>query len=223
MTAVAIPPLAAPAARELPAGQVFVLRNATWDLYERLRDESEGQNIRITYDGGSLVLMSPLPIHDKVKTMAGRLIEMASFEMDVPISSFGSTTWKRKDLAKGLEADECYYVQNELAVHGRTDIDLSRGDPPPDLAVEIDITRNPADRQSVYAALGVREVWRYDGARFAFVRRTDAGAYEPIEASDALPFLTPDVIERYVTHALADEHGALKSFQQWLRTLHPLR
>ena len=51
-------------------------------------------------------------------------------------------------------------------MHGRTDIDLKR-DPPPDLAVEIDITRHPLDRPSIDEALGVGELWRYNGKRFA--------------------------------------------------------
>lgn len=200
------------------AAGLIAIDNASWELYELLLRDTDGQNVRITYDQGRMVVMSPLPIHEKVKTLAGRLIEMASFEMDIPISSFGSTTWKRQDLAKGLEADECYYIQNEPRVHGRTDIDLKR-DPPPDLAVEIDITHFPLDRPSVYAALGVGELWRYDGERFAFVRRTDTGYYEPIATSQALPFMPPQVLDRFIGLMIVDENAGLRAFQQWLRTL----
>lgn len=201
-----------------PAGQIVVLENASWKLYESLLREMNGQNVRITYDEGRMVLMSPLPIDEKVKTLAGRLIEMATLERNIPISSFGSTTWKRQDLAKALEADECYYIQNETRVHGRTDIDLKR-DPPPDLAVEIDITHMPVDRPSVYAALGVGELWRYDGARFFFIRRNSSGIYEPIAASAALPFITPQIIDRFIALALSDENAGLRAFRDWLRTL----
>jgi Uma2 family endonuclease len=162
--------------------------------------------------------MSPLPIHEKIKRLAGRLIELATLELDIPISSFGSTTWKRRDLAKGLEPDECYYIQNEPLVHGRTDIDLTR-DRAPDVAIEIDITHVSLDRPSVYAALGVAELWRYDGRRFTFVRRTSGGHYEAITASEALPFLTPQIIDRFVQLALADENGALRAFRDWLSHL----
>ena len=96
-------------------------------------------------------------------------------------------------------------------MHGRTDIDLKR-DPPPDLAVEIDIMHVPLDRPNVYAALGVGELWRYDGERFSFVRRTAAGSYEPIPTSHALPFMTPQIV-------VADENAGLREFRQWLRTL----
>jgi Uma2 family endonuclease len=206
-------PAAAPATAEM-----FTIENASWELYELLvRDLSE-QHVRITYDQGRMVLMSPLPIHEKIKTLAGRLVELACLELHIPLSSFGSTTWKRQDLAKGLEADECYYIQNEPAVRGRTDIDLKQ-DPPPDLAVEIDITHIPLDRPSVYAALGVGELWKFDGKRFHFERRTKAGKYESITVSQALPFMTPEIVDRFVVLALADETEGLREFQKWLRGL----
>src|SRR5688500_14991742 len=94
--------LESPVTRE---AQMFSLDNVSWELYELLLRDVDHQNVRITYDQGRMVLMSPLPRHDKVKTLLGRFIEMASLERDVPISSFGSTTWKRQDVGKGLEAD----------------------------------------------------------------------------------------------------------------------
>src|SRR5260370_16850687 len=99
-----------------------------------------------------MTLMSPLPVHDRIKKMTGRLIEFATFERDIPISSFGSTTWKRQDLARGLEPDECYYIQNEPLVPGRTDIDLKQ-DPPPDLAIDINLTHVPLHPPTIYPAL----------------------------------------------------------------------
>lgn len=104
--------------------------------------------------------MSPLPTHERAKKLIGRLIEALSLERNIPISSLGSTTWKRQDLLKGLEPDECYFIQSERLVHGRFDLDLSK-DPPPDLAVEMDITNHPMDRLAIHAALGVGEVWHY--------------------------------------------------------------
>lgn len=201
-----------------PAAGVMALENVSWELYELLLRDTDGQHVRITYDQGRLVLLSPLPIHEKIKTLAGRMIEMATFELQIRVSSFGSTTWKRQDLARGLEADECYYIQNEPRVHGRTDIDLKR-DPPPDLAVEIEITHVPIDRPSVYAALGVSELWRYNGERFAFFRRIAADAYQPIAISDALPFMTPQIVDRFTQMMLTDENGGLRAFQEWLRSL----
>lgn len=206
-----------PVSRPEP-GTVIVIENASWDLYERVVREMDERNVRITYDKGRMALMSRLPIHERVKTLTGRLIEFATFELDIPVCCLGSTTWKRKDLAKALEVDECYYIQNEPRVHGRTDLDLKR-DPPPDLAVEVDITHVPVDRPSVYASPGVGELWRYDGARFAFLRRNSKGNYEPISSSAALPFMTPQIVDRFIALMLADENAGLRAFRDWLRSL----
>ena len=85
-----------------------MLENVRWETYERLLRDLDGQNVRITYDRGRMVLMSPLPWHERVKRLIGRMIELTGVELNVPISSLGSTTWKRPDLARGLEADERY-------------------------------------------------------------------------------------------------------------------
>jgi Uma2 family endonuclease len=209
-----------PANKRLPreqAPQLVALDNVRWETYERLLRDLDGQNVRITYDRGRMVLMSPLPWHEKVKTLIGRMIELAGLELIIPISSLGSATWKRKDLARGLEADECYYVQHEHLVRRKKRIDLAT-DPPPDLAVEVDITHQPADRPSVYAALGVNEVWRYDGKRVEFLKLGADGIYRAIPASEAFPELTPEVINRFLgMFGTTDESSLMRAFQQFLR------
>ena len=162
--------------------------------------------------------MSPLPWHEKVKKLIGRMIELASLELMIPVSSLGSTTWKRRGLKKGLEADECYYVQHEHMIRGKKRVDLDR-DPPPDLAVEVDITHHPFDRPSVYAALRVNEIWRYDGKRVTFLKLSNDGSYRPIDASEAIPALTPQVIDRFLAmFESTDETSLMRAFQEWLRT-----
>ena len=162
--------------------------------------DAEGQNLRLTYDTGRLSIMSPLPIHERWKRIIGRCIEDMSLERKIPIASLGSTTWKRKDLAKGLEGDECYYIQNERLVRGKLDIDIDV-DPPPDLAVEIDVTHNPIDRDGVYAALGVTEIWHYDGHSLRAVGLVTVGssrAYTPLARSVAFPFMDPRGLEPFI-------------------------
>jgi Uma2 family endonuclease len=201
-------------------GEVSVFDDVSWEFYEQLVENPEFYHVRVTYDQGRMTLMSPLPIHDKIKSLAGRLLEFATFELDIPISSFGSTTWKRQDLKRGLEPDECYYITSEPLVRGRTDIVLKK-DPPSDLAIEVDITHNPIARQSIYAALGVSELWRYDGSHFHFHRRISAKTYEEIAVSDQLPFMTPQIVDRFTTLMLSDENGGLKEFRKWLKPEQP--
>jgi Uma2 family endonuclease len=202
-------------------GDYLVIDDVTWDRYEQLRTDTDdaGSHVRITYDQGRMVLMSPLPIHEKVKKIAGRLIELTAIELDIPCACLGSTTWKRRDLRKGLEADECYYVQHEAQVRDKTRFDLTR-DPPPDLAIEVDITHHPLDRPSIYGALGVNELWRYDGRVMHFLKLGEDRRYHPIEASEAFPALTPAVINRFISMigAVGDTQ-LMREFRDWLRGL----
>src|SRR5688500_16675927 len=134
------PRSSAPAARAAedgarPGDAYVEMRGVRWETYAALVDDVGEQHIGITYDRGRMVLMAPRPIHDRRKKLIGRMIETASQVMRIPIASLGSTTWKREDIAKGLEADECYYVQNESLVRTELeDFDLPQV-PPPDLAV----------------------------------------------------------------------------------------
>jgi Uma2 family endonuclease len=89
------------------AGEAILLHNVSWETYEALLKDLDEQHLRLTYDNGRLAIVSPLPKHDKVKKLVGRMIEHMSFELDIVVSSFGSTTWKSRKLRKGLEADEC--------------------------------------------------------------------------------------------------------------------
>ena len=140
-----------------------VLRNISWQTYQSLVKDFESESaIRLTYDRGSLEIRRPLDPHETYKKLIGRLIEAATEELDLEIRSLGSRTCDREDLAKGLEPDQCYYIQNEALVRDVEQIDLAQF-PPPDLAVEVDISSSSLDRFSIYTDLGIPEIWRYDG------------------------------------------------------------
>jgi Uma2 family endonuclease len=112
--------------------------------------------------------------HEYFKSLIGNLISRLAEEHDIPIASFGSTTFRKKALERGLEPDECYYVANERRVRGKRRLDLRR-DPPPDLIVEIDVSYRHVDREAIYAAMGVPEMWRFDGKRLRAFRLVDGG------------------------------------------------
>jgi Uma2 family endonuclease len=221
---VAVPPPGSPSSQPRPtyappALDGIVLEGVSWETYERLRDELDdcGQHVYITYDQGRMVLMSPRPEHERWKRFIGRLVEALSFERRIPIAPLGNTTWCRKDVRRGLEADECYYVQHENNVRGKLDINLRR-DPPPDLAIEIELTHHPVDREGVYAALGVPEVWHYDGQRLTCHLLGAAGKYDAAEYSAAFPFLRPSELERFVAMLPAtDENSIIAAFLEWVR------
>src|SRR5256885_4320844 len=169
--------------------ELIVRDNVSWYEYERILRDPEMMRKRMTYDEGRLVIMSPLPRHEHEKSLIGRMIQMLTFELDIPICTLGNTTWRRKQLRKGLEPDECYYIQNEPKVRGRDRISLTR-DPPPDLVVEVEVTHHPINKLSIYEALGVPEVWWYSGKKLRVFHLTEHG-YEHVEKSVAVPFLRP--------------------------------
>ena len=194
------------------------LTGICWETYERLLHDLDESHIRLTYDQGRLSIVSPSPRHEKIKSLIGRMVGVLSLELGIPISSFGSATWRRVDVGRAIEADECYYVQNEPLVRGKDDIDLNV-DPPPDLVVEVDVTRFAVARLPEYAALGVQEVWIYRGGGFAAMT-LQQGQYVPVDRSVAFPFLRPSELAGILNrrHAIG-ETTLMVQFRDWLRTL----
>ncbi len=144
-----------------------VIRGVDWAFYERLVDSiPEGANIHVDYDGKDLEIMSLSPLHDGVKKRLARFVELTAEELEIPCTGLGQTTWKRSEVARGLESDECYYfAQEKLAATAEAMTRMSRNVaeyPNPDLAIEVDISPSQIDRPAIYAALRVDEVWRFE-------------------------------------------------------------
>jgi len=196
-----------------------VLYNVAWSTYEALLEDTNSPGTRFTYDRGTLEIMSPSEEHERCKTLIGRMIEILTLELDIPVRSGGSTTWKRETKKQGLEPDECYYVTSEPQVRQRETIDLTI-DPPPDLVVEIEITARAVDKMPLYAGLGVPEVWRYDGKRLRIERLQEDGAYAQVAASRELPMVPPADLERFLgQRGRPDETTWIRAFREWVRSL----
>jgi Uma2 family endonuclease len=144
--------------------QRLVLANVTWPAYQKITQGLAEKPVRLTYDRGALELMVPSTGHERFKSLIGLVVCILAEELNRVIGSFGSFTHQREDLARALEPDQCFYLSHFPAVRGKREIDLAR-DPPPDLAIEIEISRSVLDRLSILAALMVPEVWRFDGER----------------------------------------------------------
>ncbi|MBI3269716.1 MAG: Uma2 family endonuclease [Planctomycetes bacterium] len=204
-------------ARLAGCDSLVVLHDVSWRLYESLLREVGDRPVRLTYDRGELEIMSPSPTHEQTKKFLGRFIEILTLELDIPILSGGSTTFRRRDLKRGLEPDECYYIQNAGRIKPHAKVDLVN-DPPPDLAVEVDVRNRSVDRQGIYAALGVPELWRWTGRRVVFARLTKARGYEAIASSLAFPFLSSDTVQRFLDRASdLNETALVRSFRDWVR------
>jgi Uma2 family endonuclease len=201
----------------------FLLHGVGWAGYETLLGVvGDRRSVRMTYDRGDLELMSPSSEHDLLRSRLARLIETLTYELDLPCEALGSTTWRRRPRDRGLEADECYYLANSPRVVGKRVIDLDV-DPPPDLAIEVEVSQGALDRMGIYAALGVPEVWRFDGTTLRIERLQADGTYTTANASPSFPFLPPAEVVRWLR--LADDLGQtawLRRFRDWVRgTLAP--
>jgi len=197
----------------------IVLHNVAWSTYEAILTDMEDRAIHLTYDQGDLEIMSPSDEHERIKTLIGRMIERLTDVMDIPIRSAGSTTFRIEMKRRGLEPDESYYVANEPRIRGRDTIDL-QVDPPPDLAVEVDISRSSLDRMGIYASIGVPEVWRYEtGQIVVHVLRAD-GSYERQDQSPSFPFLPLSEFSRFLARRNdSDETTWIRQFGRWAATL----
>src|SRR5207244_4328204 len=173
-----------------PAEQRLLLYGVSWQEYGRtLRALAERPSLRLTYDRGTLELMTLSLEHESIVRFFNLLILALTLELGLPLKGGGSTTFRRRRRRRGLEPDECYWIANEPLVRGKDKIDLRR-DPPPDLALEVDISYSTLDRMAIYAALRVPEVWRYDGAVVSFHVLGPDGAYAAVASSKAMPQVT---------------------------------
>jgi Uma2 family endonuclease len=175
------------------------------------------QPVRLTYDRGDVELMSPLPKHERKKSLLGQFVRILARELRVPVMPMGSTTFSREDVDKGLEADESFYLGDLERVRDPDHIDLHI-DPPPDLAIEIEITRSAFDRMGIYGVLGVPELWRFDGRTLRVMLRQVDGSYRQSKKSAAFPDVPMDELARFaIREGKRDENAEVDEFWAWVR------
>lgn len=202
---------------DVQPGQRVLLRNISWDEFEQILDELGNRRAaRVAYYKGTLEIMVPLAGHEDGKEIIGDLVKILLEEFDIEFRSLGSTTLKRRDMTSGVEPDACFYIQNEPAIRGRDRIDLNF-DPPPDLAIEIDITSKSEIKNNSYQALGVSELWIYDGRSLA-INLLQNCQYVTTNQSQIFPDLPiVEVIPRYVAQSKVEGRNvAIKAFRAWV-------
>jgi Uma2 family endonuclease len=168
--------------------QRVVLRSVSWETYERLLAESGNRSSpRLAYDRGVLEIMSPSAEHEWYKELISDLVKLLARELRIDILSLGSTTFRREQAGQGFEPDACFYVTRARDLRGKERIDLSV-DPPPDIVVEVAVTRSSLSKFPICAALGVPEIWSYDGRRLG-IHRLENSEYIEASSSGILPQL----------------------------------
>lgn len=197
------------------AEQRVVLHNVSWSLYEHLLAEHDNvPNPHFAYDRGTLEIVILSVEHENLKQTFSVLIEALAEGLDIDTYGVGSTTFRREDLERGFEPDTSFYIANAGRVRGEKRLDLNE-DPPPDLVIEIDVTHFSLDKFSIFAGLGIPEVWRYESTTLS-IFNLENGSYVAREESRMLPGVTRGVLTRFIESSTTGRRTVwLRSVREW--------
>ena len=207
---------------QLPEHGSVTFREVSWDDYEELVEQvGEAPGLRITYDNGSLHVMSISAEHEKYPLFINSLIAGIRLRLRMNILAFGSATMRKLRKTKGLEPDACFYVQRAALIGNKIQLDFET-DPSPDIVVEIDLHHDSRSKLGVYAALGVPEIWRYDGQEMTIYHLSQEGDEQQYTAGDssaALPMLSAMLLTEMIEQMRREgELSALLAFDEWLQS-----
>jgi Uma2 family endonuclease len=197
-------------------GQRIQLQDVSWNEFEAILDElGDHRACRVAYSDGTLELRMPLPEHEVDKELIGDMVKILLEELDIDNECFGSTTFKRQDVTKGIEPDQCFYIENSAVMIGKRRLDLTT-DPPPDLAIEIDVTSKTG--LEIYQSLRVPELWRLESGQLRISLLRD-GQYQEANSSPRFPdFPIIEEISQYLDRSRTEGRSqALKAFRRRVR------
>jgi Uma2 family endonuclease len=221
MTTLTHPPIPfVPAPPRQRDEQRFVLHNVAWASYLSVgRLFADRPALRITYDRGTLEFMTTSPRHERYKYWLGRLVDIIAEELNKPFVPGGSMTFQREDVERGFELDQCYWIANELAVRAKMTWEPAL-DPPPDLAIEIEVSRSALNRMAIFAAFRIPEVWCYDGEELRVYLLHTEGTYQRGEHSRAFPSIPMhELVSLMASFETTDYLSAVASVRTWARSL----
>lgn len=199
----------------VPPGHRVIFKDVSWEEFEAILEElGDHRASRLVYSKGTLEIRMPSLRHEVDKELVGDMVKILLEELEMDCECFGATTFKCRDMAQGIEPDQCFYVQNHAQMIGKRRLDLTI-DPPPDLAIEVDVTSRT--QLDAYQALGVPELWRYEEGRL----RIDVlvnGEYMESQDSPTFPNFPVPVIVQFVEQSLsAGRSSTLRAFRKWVR------
>jgi len=196
----------------------IVLRSVSWDSYITIAEALDSQpGLRLTYDRGSLEFMTTSNLHEFLKKWYSRFVEVITEECDLPIATFGSMTFQRADLEQGFEPDDCFWIEHELQLRGRRDYHPTN-DSPPDLLIEIEVSRSEIDRMAIYATMGIPEVWRIDAQQLIIEVLQPDQTYQQSTSSRSFPNLPITELTRFLPRSPQDDSLTLiRALRNWVR------
>jgi Uma2 family endonuclease len=199
-------------------GQRIQLQDVNWNELEAILNElGDKRACRIAYSDGVLEIRMPLPEHEKAKVLIGDMIKILLEELDIDNECFGSSTFKRQDMAKGIEPDECFYIENFAQMIEKDRVDLTIN-PPPDLAIEVDVTSKTG--LDAYQTLGVPELWHFEAGQLR-ISSLKNGQYQNADfSSNFSKFPIIDCMSQFLERSKTEGRSkTLKAFRQWVREL----
>lgn len=209
------------AVEHLPADGTLILPPTTWEEFEFLAAElGDRRDVRLSYYQGKMEITMPSPEHEEYVDLIQDLTRMLVRELGWRLESRGTALLKRELRETGAQPDGCFYIQHAARIIGKRELDLN-SDPPPDIVVEVDLSRRSLGKFPIYAALGVPEIWRYDGAVFEMYHLV-ADEYLEAPTSQAFPFLPTAVMTECLDRSkLSGQDEALEHFRLWLEQHRP--
>ena len=196
-------------------GHQLLLQDISWSDFESiLEDLGEHRSSRISYSNGVMEIMVPLPEHEKHKEIIGEIVRILLDKLSIDFEGLGSTTFKNVPMAQAVEADTCFYIKNYRAVIGKDRLDLTI-DPPPDLAIEIDITNRT--RLDNYLLLKVPELWRYSRTGLQIYLLQGDSYTESLTSPNFPNIPIVKLIETYVKQAQIEGRSkAIRALRAWI-------
>lgn len=214
--AVSPPSSAVPVADSAEIASKVVLHSVPWDAYEAIVEHADNPGTRLTYDQGTLTIMSPSRRHETIKSRLRGMVEITCQEFQIPYSAGGATTHKDKRLKRGLEPDECYFIAHAEQMRDRDEW-VFGVDPPPDLALEVDITADTEEKLPIYASFRIPEVWQWSNDGLHVHHLQADGSYLEQHVSGVLPQANLQMIADHVVIRGALESDVLSRFREAVR------
>jgi Uma2 family endonuclease len=197
------------------ANDRVVIGGVSWQAYAGIRELLRDNPVRLTYCEGMLEVTTISREHEQIKTLLAALLITLALEIGMDMDFGGSLTLQRQQQQRGLEPDECFWIQHEAQMRQRDEYDPDV-DPPPDLAIEVEISRGLLNRREIYARLGVPELWRYDGEVLQYLELR-SGGYVAVSASRSFPFLPASDLARFLAlRNSLSKTGVLREFRTWV-------
>jgi len=204
-----------PPVEKEPTVERVYLQDVSWETYRQLAEDQMGKrDLRLTYTDGDLEIMVVSYKHGNYSSYLELIVAAIADLCEIDFVPAGATTFRGEKKKKGFEGDATFYFKNADVVRAKNEIDLSV-DPPPELVIEVDITHGSLSKFPIFSALGIEEIWRFDGADVIFYRLENEN-YKEVAESVCLPNIKSETI----TELLFAAQQLKRS--EWLKLVHRL-